>query len=83
MDKTTTYKDPADKGKEKRQEADIEAQEETLKMSSMTFDDFKSVPMQAARLPQPFEGYPEMKIVIGEYDDLVADTMTVGIVYGL
>lgn len=67
MDKT--YKDPADKGKEKRQEEDIEAQEEVLKMSSMTFDDFKSVPMQAARVPQPFEGYPEKKVVIGEYDD--------------
>ena len=61
------YTDPADKGKEHRDEKAIEEKEKTLDISSLKFEDFKAVPHSAARTPHPFEGYPDRKVKIGEY----------------
>ena len=65
-----SLKDPADAGKEKKIKAEIEDKERSLDISSLKFEDFKTVPSTAARTPHPFEGYPEKKIIVGEYKDI-------------
>ena len=62
-----TYKDPADKGKEHRDEKAIEEQEKSLDIEGLKFDAFRPVPQSSARVPAPFEGYPDRKVKIGTH----------------
>ena len=60
-------KDPADKGAEIRENKELSEKEKSLSFNTLTLEDFKAVPKQAARIPHPFEGYPEKKMKIGTY----------------
>ncbi len=60
MDKVT---DPADKGKQKGEEIDIRM----LSIDDLNPSDLKPLPRGAARVPHPFDGYPEKQIKVGTY----------------
>jgi len=59
--------DPVSKGKET--EAMLQEDAKVLSIDSLTLEDFQPVPVTAAKVPHPFEGYPQKKIKIGTYKD--------------
>lgn len=61
--------DPADAGKERREEAEAKKGEGQVSFDRLKLSDFKAVPKRAARTPHPFEGYPEKKMKIGTYKE--------------
>lgn len=60
-------KDPADKGKAKREERDAERR--ILSIDDIDPGDLKPLPATAARTPHPFEGYPEKMMKVGTWFD--------------
>ena len=56
--------DPVAEDHGKQEQADQAA---ALSIDALTLDDFKPVPVTAARQPHPFEGYPQKRIKIGTY----------------
>lgn len=56
-----------DQGKQEKQAEDEEVK--SLSIDSLKLEDFQPLPVDAARQPHPFEGYPQQKVKIGEYKD--------------
>jgi len=54
-----------EKVKKVQEETQLEGMK-TFDLTNFTMDDFKPVPVEAARKPHPFVGYPSPKVKIGE-----------------
>ena len=61
--------DPVADGQKERDQQDQGAEIKALSMEALDLEDFKPVPITAARQPHPFEGYPQKKIKIGTYTE--------------
>ena len=61
--------DPVEKDRQKQEVEETLEQMKVLDIAQLSMDDFKAVPVTAARQAHPFEGYPERKIKIGTYFD--------------
>lgn len=62
------FKDPVESGKVKREAETIESQIQDVD-TGISMDEFKVIPREAVRTSNPFDGYPETKVVIGQYKD--------------
>ena len=61
--------DPVEQDQQKQEVEETLEQMKVLDIAQLSMDDFKAIPVTAARQPHPFEGYPERKIKIGTYFD--------------
>jgi hypothetical protein len=62
-------KDPADKVVEQKEEERLEDEARTFDTARLSLKDFKAIPVQVARSPHPFDGYPlgeKVKVSEGE-----------------
>ena len=57
--------DPVADGQKEREIADQGEEVKVLSIDALDLDDFKPIPITAARQPHPFEGYPQKKFKIG------------------
>ena len=70
--------DPADKVVEKKEEERLETEAKGLDIESLSFEDFKAIPPEAAKTPHPFDGYPlgkKVKLLKAE----ISSTFIVGL----
>lgn len=71
-------KDPADKTVKKKEEERLEDEGKTFDITNLSLEDFKPIPVEVARSPHPFDGYPlgkKVKVTDGE----VSTTFIVGL----
>lgn len=59
--------DPVAEGQQQKEHDEQVEQMKTLSTEALSLDDFRPIPVTAARQPHPFEGYPQKKIKIGTY----------------
>lgn len=65
----TALVDPVAGDQERHEKEAQEAEISTMTIDGLKLEDFKPMPVDAAKPAHPFEGYPMQKIRVGEYND--------------
>ena len=61
--------DPVAEGQARDEMEQQDREIDAMVIDNLSLADFQPMPVDAARQPHPFEGYPQQKVKIGEYKD--------------